>query len=103
MKKYLKLIPFIFILLFASLFYSYQNGYYEKYMRDKTILTNYKIEEFENDIKEGKDITLNKYLKDEKSYATKTSNMSLKISNKIENIINKGIKYFFKKVANYVE
>ena len=103
MKKYLKYIPILLLIIFFCLFYSYNNGYYEKYMRDKITLTNYTLEEFENDIKEGNDLSLDKYIKEEKNYSNKISNLSLKVSNRIEKIIDKSIRYFFKKISSYVE
>ena len=103
MKKVIKNIPIIILVLLLGLYFSYQNGYYDKYMRDKINLTNQNIEKFEQDIKEGKDVTIEDYLESDKSYATKTSNTSLKVSNKVENIINKGIKFLFKKISSVVE
>lgn len=103
MKKVIKNIPIFIFILLIGLYFSYQNGYYDKYMRDKINLTNQNIEQFEKDIKDGKDITIEDYLQEEKSYATKTSNMSLKVSNKLEKIINQGIKFIFRKISNVVE
>ena len=103
MKKKLKIIPLILIIIFLALYYSYQNGYYDKYMRDKIKLTNEKIEEFENDILDGKDITIENYLIRETSYETKTGEASLKVSNKLETIISKGIKFLFKKISKMIE
>ena len=103
MKKKLKFIPILLILIFLALFYAYQNGYYEKYTREKIILTNKNIEQFEEDIINGKDVSINDYLEEEKSYETKMGSVSLKISNKLENVINKGIKLTFKKISKIVE
>ena len=72
-------------------------------MKDKINLTNQAIEKFEEDIKDGKDVLLEDYLQNEKSYSTKTSTASLKVSNKLENIISNGIKYIFRKISNVVE
>ena len=102
-KKIIQNIPIIIFLLLGLLYFSYQNGYYDKYMRDKINVTNQNIERFEIDIKEGRDVTIEDYLEDEKSYATKTGNMSLQISNKLENIISKGIRFIFKKISSIVE
>ena len=101
--KIIKYIPFIIIIIFLCLFYAYQNGYYEKYTRDKINLTNEYIEKFEQDVLDGKDITLENYLEQDKNYSTKISNISLKMSNKLEKIINSGIKYIFKKISSVVE
>jgi len=103
MKKFIKNIPLIILIMLLGLYFSYQNGYYDKYMRDKINLTNQNIEKFENDIKEGRDVTIEDYLKEEKSYTTKTGNISLKVSNKLENIINKGMRFIFKKISSVVE
>ncbi|MBQ8891694.1 MAG: hypothetical protein IJ068_02385 [Bacilli bacterium] len=103
MKKIISYIPIMIIILFLGLFFSYQNGYYDKYMKDKIDLTNQSIEQFEQDIKDGKDVLLEDYLQKETSYATKTSTASLKVSNKLEKIINNGIKYIFRKISSVVE
>lgn len=103
MKKVLNNIPLIILILLLGLYFSYQNGYYDKYMRDKIKLTNQNIEKFEQDIKDFKDVTIEDYLQEEKSYATKTSNISLKVANKLENVINEGIKFLFRKISSIVE
>ena len=102
MKKVLKNISLIILILLLFLYFSYQNGYYDKYMRDKIKLTNQNIEKFEQDIKDFKDVTIEDYLQEEKSYATKTSNISLKVANKLENVINEGIKILFRKISSIV-
>ena len=58
MKKVLKNIPLIILILLLGLYFSYQNGYYDKYMRDKINLTNKSIEQFEIDIQEGSNVTI---------------------------------------------
>lgn len=103
MKKIIPHIPLIILLILGFLYFSYQNGYYDKYMRDKINLTNQNIEKFELDVKEGRDVTIEDYLDKEKNYSTKTGNMSLKVSNKLEQIISNGIKFIFKKISNVVE
>ena len=103
MKNILNYIPFIIIILFLGLFFSYQNGYYDKYMKDKIDLTSQAIEKFEQDIIDGRDVSIENYLEKEKSYSTKASSISLKLSNKFENVISSGIKYLFKKISNVVE
>ena len=103
MKKIFKFIPIIIIIIFLCLYFSYQNGYYERIIRDKITLTNVRIEEFEQDIKDGKDVTIEDYLDEEIDYSTKMGNASLKVGEKLENIINEGIKYIFKKISNVVE
>lgn len=103
MKKILKYFPVLLIIVFLGLYFSYQNGYYESVIRDKMALTNQNIEKFEQDVKDGHDITLDDYFIQEKNYSTKASSISLKVSNKLENIIDSGIKYLFRKIASVVE
>ena len=103
MKKSLKYIPILLIISFFGLYIAYQNGYYEKITRDKINLTNQRIEQFEQDIKDGVDVTIDDYLDEEKDYTTKTSKASLKISSKLENIIDSGIKFIFRKISSIVE
>ena len=101
--KILKIFLILFIISFLALFFVYQNGYYENITREKISLTNQKIEEFEEDIKDKKDISLETYLEKEKNYATKTSKITLNVSNKLENIIDSSIKFIFKKISQAVE
>lgn len=102
-KKGIGYIPIIIIVLLLGLYFAYQNGYYEQITRDKIMLTNEQIEHFEQDIIDGKDVSLEKYIDNNKSYSTKIGNASLKVSNKIENTINKLIKFLFKKISKVVE
>ena len=81
----------------------YQNGYYDTLTRNKIILTNEQIEKFEQDIIDGKDVTLDSYVENSKNYSTKIGNVSLNLSNKIENALNKLIKYIFRKISSVVE
>ena len=102
-KKRISYLPLIIIILFIGLYFVYQNGYYEKITRDKIMLTNEQIEKFEQDVIDGKDVSLEQYLDNSKSYSTKIGNISLKVSNKVENIFNKIIKFIFNKISNIVE
>lgn len=91
------------IISFLALFFTYSNGYSERVLKNKINLTNQKIEEFEQDVKNNENIVINNYLEYEKDYSTKTSKVSLKVSNKIENIVDLGIKFIFRKLGNMVE
>ena len=103
MKKILKYFPIIFIFLFLGLYFSYQNGYYERMTSDKIKLTNEQIEKFEEDVINGKDVMLKDYINNDKNYSTKTSKLSLNISNKLESVLDKGIKFLFRKLSSMVE
>ena len=102
-KKGLGFIPVLILLMFVGLYFVYQNGYYDKMTRDKIMLTNEQIEKFEQDVIDGKDVTIEDYVEESKDYSNKISKVSLSISDKFNNIVDKGIKFIFKKIASVVE
>lgn len=101
--KIFKLLIIILILGFLGLYFAYSNGYQESLRKNKVNLTNEKIEKFESDVLNNNDILLENYFESEKDYSTKTSKVSLKVSSKIENIIDSGIKFIFRKLGNMIE
>ena len=102
-KKGLGFIPILILLMFVGLYLVYENGYYDIVFRDKIMLTNEQIEKFEQDVIDGKDVTIEDYVEERKDYSNKISKASLSISDKFNHIIDKGIKFIFKKVASVVE
>ena len=93
MNKILKFIGIIVIILFLSLYFSkYNNTYYE----EKTYLTEQSIKKYEKDLKEGKNIIANNYIKEEKNYNNKASILGIKSSKFIENLVNNTFKYLIK-------
>jgi hypothetical protein len=100
MNKILKLLGVILVIMFLSVYFSrYNNNYYA----NQNVLTEEAIVKFEQDIKEGKDITVSSYLKEEKNYDNKLSKIGLKISNGIEIGFKKGLKFLFKSMEGLVE
>ena len=103
-KKIIKLIVYITIIAFMFSYAIEKSGYYEYNLANKRDLTEKEIKQFEEDIKEGKDIDINTYLKDNTiDYSNKltrtTTDVSLKLNkyltkalNKTFNILNKLIK-----------
>lgn len=66
--------PFFKILLvlftvYVVLFILNETGYYEKTVRNKTIMTEIRKEEFEKDIAEGKALDIISYLPEKEDYA----------------------------------
>ncbi|MBQ8472435.1 MAG: hypothetical protein IJ501_02915 [Bacilli bacterium] len=97
-------ILFIFLILgFLGLYFAYSNGYYETMQREKVSLTNKQIEEFEEALMNGEEISLDAYKLDNIDYSTNTSKLSLKVSNSFENIVDYGIKFIFRKISNVIE
>ena len=70
---------------------------------EKVSLTNKQIEEFEEALMNGEEISLDTYKLDNIDYSTNTSKLSLKVSNSFENIVNSGIKFIFRKISNVIE
>lgn len=78
----------ILFLIYLGLFIANETGFYDKSVRDKTILTQKKIEDFEKDIKEGKNIDATSYLPKEKDYSNVFTKSANKISNKLGLLVN---------------
>lgn len=94
-----KTIVITLILLFLGLYLTQSSSYNEFEQRRKTALTNEQIKRFEQDVKDGKQIDVEKYLKEnEKDYSNKVSDFTLATSKKIEQAFHSGLEYFFKKI-----
>ena len=103
-NKFLKVIIIIIIVVFISAYYISNSGYYEYHMQQKTVLTNDKIKEFEEDVKNGKNIDEKIYLEDmDKDYSNNISNIIYKISTDGTKVTRKIIKKLFKKLSYLVE
>ena len=80
MKVFYIILSILFI-IFLIIFISTNSGYYEYKNNQKTIFTEEKIKEFEKDIKEGKNIKINNYLKDDsKNYSNRLTDIGDGIS-----------------------
>lgn len=83
---------FILFIVYVALFISVENGYYERQNAKTTVLTEEKIKEFEQDIKDNKKVDIKDYLEEEhKDYSSPASKFAVKLSNGIEKIMTKGI------------
>ena len=100
MNKTIKIIGIVLFVMFLSVYFSrYNTNYYE----NRNVLTEEAIVKFEQDIKEGKDISINTYLKEEKDYNNKASTIGLKLSQGIEIGFKKSLKLLFKCMEELVE
>ena len=103
-NKSLKYIISLIIIIFVSSYYVSNSGYYEYHMQEKTILTNEKIKEFEEDVKNNNNIDIKNYLAyEEVDYTNKLSNLMYNFSDKGTLIARKAIKALFKKLSYLVE
>ena len=103
-NKNFKFIIVIILLIFIGSYYVGNSGYYEYHMQEKTILTNNKIKEFEEDVKNNKDIDIKDYLVNEEiDYSNKLTNIVYGASNEGTIITRKIIKKIFRKLSYLVE
>ena len=92
-KNWFLRIIMILFLIFISLFIVNKNGYYETKIKKETILTDQKIKEFENDIKEGKVVDINNYyVIDKKNYNNKFNKAGEKFGMVVNNAFLHGFK-----------
>ncbi len=102
-----KLVKYILIILFIIFIITYYisiNGYYEYQLSKSTILTNDKIKEFENDIRNGLPVDAKTYLvNDNIDYSNQISNLIYGLSNTGTKITRKLIKRLFKKLSYLLE
>lgn len=99
--KYITILSFV---TFLTLYTSQKTGYYEYSNYQKKSLTEEEIKKFEEDIKNGKDISLSNYKENTNiSYSNKMSNIGNKLSNSINKNVKKGIEGFFGMLNKMVE
>lgn len=102
MKVFYIILSILFI-IFLIIFISTNSGYYEYKNNQKTIFTEEKIKEFENDIKEGKNIKINNYLKDDsKNYSNRLTDIGDGISDLINDSVNFILKGGFKIIEKMI-
>lgn len=94
MKRIIKL-SFTLLVIIFFITYVNRNNYYE----NSYTLSNESIKEFENDLRDGKDINPRNYLPKKKNYSNRYSLIFTKISKSIEIVVNKSLKKFL----NYLE
>lgn len=103
-KKIIKLIIIILVIIFSASYVISESGYYEYTVKQRTVITNEKIKEFETDVKNNENIDLKEYLsKDEIDYSNKFTNLVYNISDNSNKLAKKAIKYIFKKLGSLVE
>ena len=97
-----KFIIIIVVISFLCLYLTTTFSYSDYSAKQKNILTEDAIKQFEKDVEEGKKIIASNYIKEEKNYSNKTSEFFMKCSNIISDTFDKVMKYIFKKLENTV-
>ena len=83
------------------MYISQATGYYEFEQYNKKVLTEEKIKEFEQDIKNGKNIDVNNYVvKENKNYESKISKIGDEMSSYVESVVVSGLNTTFKYLNN---
>lgn len=102
LKKIIK--PFIItiILIYLGLYLFYINGYNDTLVRREKELMEEAVLKYEDDLKNGVDVSKYDYLVDNNKYDNVYTNFILKSSSKVENIIDTSIKFIFRKINNVV-
>ena len=86
----------IFFLSFTALTIAYESGYYEANVSRKSQITNEKLKEFEEDIKNGKEIDIKNYVdNDYIDYSSKMSKLGNNLASGIDNFMESGLTNFF--------
>ena len=91
-------ILFILFLIFLAIYYSANAGLIDYQSKYKKELTEEEILKFEEDIKNGIDVDIGEYKKDENRYNNSLSKATLKVSNGIGNVFQEVLNYFFNQI-----
>lgn len=93
----------LLFIIFLIIFCSSKSNYYEYSNYKKMAVTNDKIEQFEKDINEGKNVNINDYIKDEsKDYSNNITKVGDFISNNIFEISGKVVKISYNFISKVV-
>ncbi len=104
MKNKVFLVIFLsFLIFFLILLLAQSQGYYKNRNEKAKVLTDEQIENFEEDIREGKDIDIKRYvLYEDKDYSNKVTSNIYSFSLKLENVFDSVIKTVFNSASKVV-
>lgn len=95
-KKLFRIFIFFLFISFLVLYFSQANGYYEDLNNKKSYLTEDKIKEFEEDVKNGKEIKVENYVVNlKKDYGNTISDFGLFTSKTFAKYFKKGMNFIF--------
>lgn len=102
--KICKVLFFICFITFLTFYVAQKSGYYEYTERRKMTFTKEQIEQFEQDVKNGIQIDVNKYIENtNKNYQNKISKITLNLSENISKYMKKGVDIIFTRIGQIVE
>ena len=95
-KNYFLVILSILFIVFAAYMVAYNSGYYEANVSRKSKITEEKIQEFEQDVKDGKEIDIKDYIENDfVDYSSSFSKLGNKLSSSIDTFMDSGLSDFF--------
>lgn len=95
-NNYFWLILGALFLMFVAYTIAYDSGYYEANISRKSKITEEKLQEFEQDVKEGKEIDVKDYVEtDYVDYSSSMSKLGNKLSSSIDTFMDSGLSDFF--------
>ena len=102
-KKMLKLCFFLLFFIFLCCYFIENRGYYEYQLAEQKNLTEDQIKQFEEDVRNGKDISIQNYLNNTRidyssSLTKKTSEVSLRLNDYLKKILKNTFKILEKLV-----
>lgn len=104
MNKFGKIFLLLVCFSFVVSYIIYETGYYEYKLQNRTVLTKEQMEQFEKDVHDGKDVTLNDYLVEtEVDYSNKLTDITAKVSGKVNLYFKKGVELVFRQVNRLVQ
>jgi len=90
-NPFLKILGILFV-VFMGLYIANRSGYYESKIRDRVIITEEGIKEFEETVKKGEEIDITSFLSNERvDYSSNMSNLGDNVTIGIENVLVKGV------------
>lgn len=95
-----RIIIFLFILFLIN-YFSVKSGYYESKIRENTIITEEKIKEFEEDVKNGNYVDLKDYT--ESDYVDTSNKLNIigyKLGEGVDDFINNKVTKILKTIGN---
>lgn len=101
-KNIFRFIFFMLFIFFFALYVTQAFGYYEYNNRKTNIMTEESVKKFENDVKEGKNITASDYIKKDNDYNNKLSKFGLKLSNIVGDVFDGVMGFLFYEVDRTV-
>ena len=90
-NRVVKILLFLFV-IFLMLYISKETGIYEYKTYNKTKLTEEAMLKFEKDVSEGKNVTINDYIEEEKDYSNFITKSGTSLNKMVESFMNDGIK-----------